>query len=108
MSWVLTFFTGVFTQFKTYLWLIVGGVFSIFIVWFIWRGYEISGLQVKLAASQKAMQDYQNQITTISQLREQELKTQKEANKRADEIRQTPKKDDGAIAPILLNSLQRL
>lgn len=108
MSNILSAITGMFSSIKSYFYLALVGTFLVFVGWFVWRGYEISGLQVKLEASQQAISDYQTQIQSLTKLREQELKTRQEADKRADEIRNTPKKDDGPVSRVLSDSLRRL
>jgi hypothetical protein len=75
-------------------------------IW-VYRGYEVSDLQKKLATSQQNEASAVNYSNQITQLRAQEQKTDLAAQERANEIRKS-KKQDGAVAPILADSLKRL
>lgn len=75
---------------------------------FVWRGYEIDSLRERLQAAQKTAQTAQDTIQVIQDVRNHEIKSQKEAQSRAEQIKKTPTKDNGAIAPVLRDSLSRL
>jgi predicted Holliday junction resolvase-like endonuclease len=88
-------------QVKLWMYVALAAIVALFIGWFIIRGYEIDSLQKKLT-------DAQAQVNVVSQMREQELKSRKAAEKRANEIRNTPAKDDGPVSNVLRDSLNRL
>lgn len=75
-----------------------------FLTFSAWQSQEIRDLEQKLKTSQ--LQAIQG--AAIVQLREQEIKSHEDNDKRAEQIRQTPKKDDGTVSSVLKSSLDRL
>lgn len=104
MSWVAGLFTGI----QGWLYAGIAVILASLIGLFVWRGYEIDNLTKQLQAAQNQAKAAQEQIQVITSVHNQELANQQKANQRADQIRNTPAKDDGAVAPVLLNSLSRL
>lgn len=79
-----------------------------FVGMFWFRGHEIEQLKHQVEIQKSDLEDADKTITIISQLREQEIKSHAEAEKRGAEIRSRPPSDNGPISPVLHDTLQRL
>lgn len=79
-----------------------------FVALFIYRGHEIDALTAQVSAARAAAAQAQGNLNAVTALRAQEIQTQQKAQARADEIRKTPKSQDGPVAPVLRDSLSRL
>lgn len=104
MAWLV----GIFSTVQGWLW--AGGmmILAILIGVFIWRGYEVDNLGKQLQAAKNQAKAATEQAQVINSVRQQELSNQTKANQRADQINQTPEKDNGPVAPVLAATLNRL
>ena len=89
------------TQIKIALIILIFAVLSYFV-------YNYNRLQQENKSLLLELKYANNQITVLDEKAKQIRKVENDANKIIQEIDNTPETDDGNIAPILLNTINRL